>query len=216
MLGLGAIFSGISKVLSIITTKLVPALVKIVGVQLEKFGRELQEFFKELDLIEPEDNLEEIGDKSLQAEQDELHPIKIEDFENHEKYLAAIKEYEVDPEKSALIPQDDKLHKAIEILLGMAIAKYGQSMSEFGQIIVNNPDFFSKSGRLAEFSSIARTDSQTFSEIINYIENKNMSTEKNDAAFDKLVEMEKKINPDASDVEIWTTVSDMKNEVHEV
>lgn len=118
-------------------------------------------------------------------------------------------EYEVDAEKSALIPQDDKFHKAIEILLGMAIAQYGQSMGEFGQIVVNNPDFYSKSGRLAEFASVARTDPQTFAEIVNYIENKNMSTEKNDAAFEKLVEMEKKHTPDAADAQIWSTVSNM-------
>ena len=205
-----ALFSGIAKVLSVVVTKLVPALIKIVGVQLEKFSRALEEFFKGLGLIEPEENIEEIGDKSLQAEQDELHPIKIEDFDSHEKYLAAVKEYEVNAEKSALISKDDKLHKAIEILLGLAIARYDQPMSEFGQIVVNNPDFYSKAGRLGEFANLARTDAKTFAEIINYIENKNMSTEKNDAAFDKLIEMEKKHSPDATDAEIWTAVSEMK------
>lgn len=205
----GSLFSGIGSVLSVVVSKLVPAIVKIVGIQLEKFGRALEEFFKGLGLIEQEDKLEEIGDKSLQAEQDELHPVKVEDFDSYEKYLATVKEYEVDAEKSALIPQDDKFHKAIEILLGMAIAQYGQSMGEFGQIVVNNPDFYSKSGRLAEFASVARTDPQTFAEIVNYIENKNMSTEKNDAAFEKLVEMEKKHTPDAADAQIWLTVSNM-------
>ena len=210
MFGLGSLFSGISSVLSIVVTKLMPSIIKIVSVQLEKFGRALEEFFKALGLIEQEDKLEEIGDKSLQAEQDELNPIKVEDFDSYEKYLAKVKEYEVDAEKSALIPQDDKLHKAIEILLGMAIGKYGQSMGEFGQIVVNNPDFYSKSGRLEEFASVALTNPQAFAEIVNYIENKNMSTEKNDAAFDKLVEMEKKHSPNVAESEIWTTVSDMK------
>lgn len=210
MFGLGSLFSGIANVLSVVVTKLVPAIIKIVGVQLEKFGQALEEFFKGLGLIEQDDKLEEIGDKSLQAEQDELNPIKLEDFDSYEKYLARVKEYEVDAEKSALIPQDDKLHKAIEILLGMAIAQYGQSMGAFGQIVVNNPDFYSKSGRLEEFASVARTNPQTFAEIVNYIENKNMSTEKNDAAFDKLVEMEKKHSPDVAESEIWMTVSDMK------
>ena len=210
MFGLGSLFSGIASVLSVVVTKLMPTIIKIVGVQLEKFGRALEAFFKELGLIEPEDNVEEIGDRALQAEQDDLHPIKIEDFDSHEKYLAAIKEYEIDAEKSALIPKDDKLHKAIEILLGAAIARYGQPMSDFGQIVVSNPDFYSKAGRLGEFASLIRSDPNTFAELVNYMENKNMSTAKNDAAFDRLVEMEKKLNPDASDAEIWTAVSDMK------
>ena len=210
MFGLGSLFSGIASVLRVVVTKLVPAIVKIIGVQLEKFGRALEEFFKGLGLIEQEDNVEEIGDKALQAEQDDLHPIKIEDFDSHEKYLAAIKEYKLDAEKSALIPKDDKLHKALEILLGMAIARYGQPMSDFSQIVLSNPDFYSKAGRLNEFASLIRSDPKTFAELVNYMENKNMSTEKNDAAFDKLVEMEKKINPEATDTEIWTAVSDMK------
>ena len=207
---LGALFSGIASVLSVVVTKLVPALIKIVGVQLEKLGHALEEFFKGLGLIEQDDKLEEIGDRSLQAEQDELNPVKLEDFDSHEKYLAAIKEYEPDAEKSALIPKDDKLQQAIKILLGMAIAQYGQPMSEFGQIVLNNPNLYSQSGRLSEFANLARNEPQTFSEIVNYIENKNMSTQKNDSAFDKLVEMEKKLNPDATDAELWTAVSDMK------
>ncbi|MBR0287676.1 MAG: hypothetical protein IJQ82_01730 [Selenomonadaceae bacterium] len=210
MFGLGSLFSGIANVLSVVVTKLVPAIIKIIGVQLEKFGRALENFFKELGLIEPQDNVEEIGDKALQAEQDDLHPIKIEDFDSHEKYLAAIKEYEVDAEKSALIPKDDKFHKALEILLGAAIARYGQPMSDFSQIVVSNPDFYSKAGRLNEFASLIRSDPKTFAELVNYMENKSMSTEKNDAAFDKLVEMEKKVNPDATDAEIWTAISDIK------
>ena len=210
MFGLGSLFSGIASVLSVVVTKLVPSLIKVIGVELEKFGRALEGFFKELGLIESQDNVEEIGDKALQAEQDDLHPIKIEDFDSHEKYLSAIKEYEVDAEKSALIPKDDKLHKALEILLGAAIARYGQPMSDFSQIVVSNPDFYSKAGRLNEFANLIRSDPKTFAELVNYMENKNMSTEKNDAAFDKLVDMEKKVNPDATDAEIWTAVSDMK------
>ena len=198
---LGSLVSGIANVLNVVVTKLVPGLIKIVGAALEKLSTALESFFKELGLIESEDHVEEIGDKALQAEQDDLHPIKIEDFDSHEKYLAAIKEYEVDAEKSALIPKDDKLHKALEILLGAAIARYGQPMSDFSQIVVSNPDFYSKAGRLDEFASLIRSDPKTFAEIVNYMENKNLSTEKND---------EKKVKPDAPDAEIWTAVSDMK------
>lgn len=209
----GVILSSLGSVLSSalsVVSKLVPALIKIVGVALEKFSGALEAFFKELGLIEPEENMEDLGDRALQAEQDEFAPIKIEDFDSHEKYLAAVREYEVDAEKSALIPQDDKLHKAIEILLASAIAQYGQPMSEFGQIVMSNPEFYSKAGRLSEFASLIRSNPEAFAEVLNYIENKSMSTEKNDAAFGKLVDMEKKISPEATDAEIWATVSDMK------
>ena len=204
-----AISGALSSVLSVVKT-LVPAITKIVGPMLEKLANAFEAFFKVLGLIEKDEHIEEIGDRALQAEQDDLNPIKIENFDSHEKYLQAIKEYELDAEKSALIPADDKLHKALEILLGMAIAHYGKPMSDFGAIVMSNPEFYSKFGRLAEFGNLAKTDAKTFEEVVNYIENKNMSTEKNDAAFDKIIEMEKKVNPDASDAEVWTAVSDMK------
>ena len=204
-----AISGALSSVLSVVKT-LLPTILKIVGPALEKLGKAFESFFKELGLIEKGDKVEEIGDRALQAEQDELQPIKLEDFDSHEKYLKAIKEYEINPEKSALTTTDDKLHKALEILLGMAIAQYGKSMADFGAIVMNNPEFYSQFGRLVEFANLAKTDKQTFEEVINYMESKSMSTEKNDAAFDKLVEMEKKVNPDASDVEVWTAVGDMK------
>ena len=37
MLGLGSLFSGIASVLSIVVTKLVPAIIKIVGVRWKNF-----------------------------------------------------------------------------------------------------------------------------------------------------------------------------------
>ncbi|MBR3747647.1 MAG: hypothetical protein IKP64_00020 [Selenomonadaceae bacterium] len=206
---LGAVISGLSSALSVVGT-LVPKIVGIVGAALQKLSTALEVFFKVLGLLAKDETMEDIGDRALQAEQDEQNPIKIEDFDSHEKYLAAIREYEVDPEKSALTTEDEKLHKAIEIMLAAAMSQYGQPMTEFGQIVMNNPEFYGKSERLAEFANIARSDPQTFADIVNYIEHKVMSTEKNDAAFDKLIEMERKVNPDAPDEEIWSVVSDMK------
>ncbi len=206
----GAIFSGISSVLSVVSNVFTPILTKILGPALEKLGRAFEAFFKELGLIEPEEKVEEIGDRALQAEVDEIHPVKIETFDNHEKYLAALKEYEPSAEKSALIPVDDKLHKGLEVLMGLAISRYGQSMSEFGQIILNNPEFYSQFGRLAEIGSIARDKTETFADIVNYIAGKSMSSEKTDTAIDALVDIEKKVNPEATDAEILKTVSDLK------
>ena len=206
----GAIFSGISNVLSVVANTFAPLLSKILGPTLEKLGRAFEAFFRELGLIEPEEKVDEIGDRALQAEVDEVNPVRIETFDNHEKYLAALKEYEPNPEQSALIPQDDKMHKGLEILLGMAIARYGQQMGEFGQIVLNNPEFYSQLGRLAALGNIARDNTETFGDIVNYIAGKSMSSEKSDVAIDALIDVEKKVNPEATDAEIVKTVSDMK------
>ena len=210
MFGLGSIISGISSVLSVVATRLMPAIGKIIGPILEPFAKAIEAFMKSLGLLGNEERVEELGDRALQAEADELHPIKVESFDSHEKYLEALKEYELDEEKSARIDPTDKMHRAIEILMGLAIETYGQPMMRFGEIVVSDPQFYSKPGRLSEFGNVLRTDRETFDDIVNYIEGKGASTEKNDAAFNALVKIEKAVEPTANDADVWRTVSGMK------
>ena len=63
MLNFGAIFSGISNVLSVVANTFAPVLSKILGPALERLGRAFEAFFKELGLIEPEEKVEDIGDR---------------------------------------------------------------------------------------------------------------------------------------------------------
>ena len=51
-----------------------------------------------------------------------------------------------------------RLMPAIEILMGLAIETYGQPMTRFGEIVVSDPQFYSKPGRLSEFGNVLRTD----------------------------------------------------------
>ena len=207
----GVLMGGLSSVLSVVA-KLIPSIIQIVGAKLETFAKALEGFFKALGLIEADEQVEEIGDKALQAENDDLHPVKIENFDSHEKYLAAIKERMSDPEKSALIPQDDKLQKGIEILLGLAIEKYGQSMEEFGDVVLSNPEPYSNPQRMTALGDLASKDKDKFDEVVGYLNDKIKDSERSDSAFNTLVNIEKTISPETSEPEIWKTVSDMKHQ----
>ena len=208
---LGVFFEGLTSVLSVVA-KLLPSIIKIVGAKLETFAKALEAFFKALGLIETDEQVEEIGDKALQAENDDLHPAKIEDFDSHEKYLATIKERESDPEKSALIPQDEKLQKGIELLLGLAIEKYGKSMGDFGEVILSNIEPYSSPERMTALGDLASKNKDKFSEVVDYLNNKVKDSEHSDSAFDTLVNIEKDLNPKAIESEIWKTVSGMKHQ----
>ena len=207
----GVLMGRLSSVLSVVA-KLIPSIIQIVGAKLETFAKALEGFFKALGLIEADEQVEEIGDKALQAENDDLHPVKIENFDSHEKYLAAIKERMSDPEKSALIPQDDKLQKGIEILLGLAIEKYGQSMEEFGDVVLSNPEPYSNPQRMTALGDLASKDKDKFDEVVGYLNDKIKDSERSDSAFNTLVNIEKTISPETSEPEIWKTVSDMKHQ----
>ena len=58
-----------------------------------------------------------------------------------------------------------RLMPAIEILMGLAIETYGQPMTRFGEIVVSDPQFYSKPGLLSEFGNVLRTDRETFDDI---------------------------------------------------
>ena len=79
----GVILGSLSSVLGVVA-KLMPTLVKIVGTELVTFAKALEAFFRVLGLLKPDEQVEEIGDKALQAEKDEVSPIQVKDFDSHE------------------------------------------------------------------------------------------------------------------------------------
>jgi hypothetical protein len=90
----------LSDALSVVTALVLPELyvvVKLVTMVLEKLG-----------LIDAKDNPEEMGDKMLQAEEQGITP---ENFDNYDDYYQAIKDFELDPEKSAQLTERQKLDK---------------------------------------------------------------------------------------------------------
>lgn len=202
---------GLGAVLGVLA-KLIPSIIQIIGAKLETFAKALEGFFKALGLIEADEQVEEIGDKALQAEGDDLHPVKVEDFDSHEKYLATIKERESDPEASALIPQDEKFQKGIELLLGLAIEKYGKSMGDFGELILSNLEPYSNPDRMTALGDLASKDKDKFTEVVDFLNNKIKDSNRSDSAFDTLVNIEKNISPEAPEPEIWKTVSEMKHQ----
>ena len=121
-------------------------------------GNVLTEIAKALGLIKPDENAIELGDKAIQAE---AEGIVSEKFETYQEYLQAVRDFEIDPEKSMQISETDKLAKGAELItlcadekfkgvnvLGLAIlfaivfppaVLTGPAMTALGAIIAKNP-----------------------------------------------------------------------------
>lgn len=205
----GLIIGGISSVLSVVA-KLAPAVIKIVGTELINLAKAIEAFCIVLGILKPEEDVENIGDKALQAEQDEVNPIKPEDFDSHEKYLEKLREYELDPEKSRKITQDQKLQKGVEVMMGLTIEKLGEAMEDMYRLVLQDPVFYGTPGRLEGIAKAVQNDKETFDDIVGYLSGKSHDSTKNDKAFDALFDVEKAITPEASDRDIMTAVSGMR------
>ena len=205
----GLIIGGISSVLSVVA-KLAPAVIKIVGTELINLAKAIEAFCIALGILKPDEEVEDIGDKALQAEQDEVNPIKPEDFDSYEQYLEKLKEYELDPEKSGKITQEQKLQKGVEVMMGLTIEKLGEAMATLYPLILRDPVFYGTPGRLEGIAKAVQNDKETFDDIVGYISGKSHDSVRNDKAFDALFDVEKAITPDAPDREIMATVSGMQ------
>lgn len=210
MFGLGAIFSGLSAVLGVVA-KLVPAVVEIVGAKLLTLAKALEAFFTILGLMKPDENVEEIGDKALQAEEDELDPITVENSGSYEKYKERLDEYDrLDPEKSALKTQDEKIQKGLEVMMGVSLEKFGEPMAALFPIILRDPAFYSTVGRLEGIGKVIQEDKDMLPNIVGYLSGKSSKTLENDKAFDALLNVEKLLDPSADKRELENRVEDMR------
>lgn len=185
-------------------TKLVPAIIKIVGANIEKFAEALTAFFKVLGALGPEEDAKELGDKALQAEE-----LKPEQFETYERYLKEVEAVELDVEKSKLSTEREKLEKGVELMTGLSLERYGEIMEKFLIIMASNTEYFDPK-RMTALAEVVREDETALENITDYIEGKESNTEKNDAGFDELVTIEKKVSPEASEPEVWRTIGGLR------
>lgn len=171
---------------------------------LKSLAAPLLELGKELGLIEPETDVEDLGDKAMQSD------LKPDDFDCYEEYLKAVEDYKVDPEKSKLSTEEKKIQKGIELTVGVMIAKYQDfPMGEFINMIGHNQNFFTEA-KMGELAKVIKTDGQSITDILNYVDGTEKNSTKIQGAVDTLVEIEKNTNPGISDKEAFKNVMELR------
>ena len=97
---------------------------------------------KALAVKNKDENVDELGDRVIQAEE---NGIKLEDFETHDEYMKAINEFQVDPERSKEIPLEEKRERGVACLLAGIAEKAGLSETTLSLVVKgmnNNTGFF--------------------------------------------------------------------------
>ena len=194
-----------SIILGALTTFMEGLAVASLALQgLKSLAAPLLELGKELGLIEPETDVEDLGDKAIQSD------LKPDDFDCYEEYLKAVEDYKLDPEKSKLSTEEKKIQKGIELTVGVMIDKYQDfSMDKFINLIGHNQNFFTEA-KMGEIAKVIKTDGQSITDILHYVDGTEKNSTKLQGTVDTLLEIEKNTNPGISDKEAFKNVMELR------
>ena len=194
-----------SIILGALTTFMEGLAVASLALQgLKSLATPLLELGKELGLIEPETDVEDLGDKAIQSD---LNP---DDFDCYEEYLKAVEDYKLDPEKSKLSTEEKKIQKGIELTVGVMIDKYQDfSMDKFINMIGHNQNFFTEA-KMGEIAKVIKTYGQSITDILHYVDGTEKNSTKIQGTVDTLLEIEKNTNPGISDKEAFKNVMELR------
>lgn len=195
----------IGEIISAVAT-FVPKLIEFVGINILQIANIVSGILKGLGVIEPDEEVTDVGDKALQAEEDGIIP---ENFDSYAEYMAAVNSFEIDPEKSEKIDENKKLEKGMEVITATLVERYGDVMMDFIGIISRNPAYFEQ--RMPYLTDMAKTTPTVFSDITRFIQGRITDTEDKEAALNNMFDVEKKVNPDASLADMMKDIEKLKD-----
>lgn len=182
--------------------------VTLVGVALKTFGDALVGIAKSLGLIKSEENVEDLGDKAIQAEEEGIKPEK---FDTYAEYVKRVENFDVNSEKSKDISEDEKALKGIELATGVTVEHFGEKfpVEEFFKFAAKNPEYF-REDRMLEFGKIMENDTEKAKDTFDYMKGSEMNDVKISDVMNMLKDIEKKINPEITDREALYTALDAR------
>ena len=147
-----------------------------------------------LGIIGPDENAKELGDKAIQAEEEGITP---ENYDSYEEYMDAVRKFELDPEKSEQIEDEDKLKKGTEIFTTVMVDRLGKvSAEDLLVVMAKNPIYFEN--RMPLLMEKLKDTPEKLKDITDFMQGRHYSPEKDDEVASVLYDVEKKVNPDAT------------------
>lgn len=202
---MGIILGTIAAIAAAATTVAKTLAVVGLAVQgLKTIGNVLTSLGKALGLIKPETKVEDLGDKALQSG---YNP---EDFDSYADYVKAVEDYDLDPEKSKLTTEEEKIQKGMELASGVTIEKYKDfPITDFCIAVGQNPEYFTDA-KMGEIAKLMQADGQNIPSILNYVNGTEKDSAKIQGTVDTLLGVEKAVDPSISDKEAYRNVMEVR------
>ena len=144
------------------------------------------------------DNPEELGQKALQAEEQNIRP---EDFKSYAEYVKEVESLDLDPARVSKWSKEQKEAKALEVSASVFTEQFGvENTSAMFQEIAKRPDFFTPE-RTKQYFEVSQEKSIDLGKISDLINNKTTDVNKILEAKNLMFEIEKTINPELTSLE---------------
>ena len=174
---------------------------------LKEIGKLIFSMAKVLGVLKKDIDMHDLGDKVVQAEAAGITPEK---YESYAAYVEDLEKFEVDPEKSLIIPDEIKEIRGVEVAVCLMVEKFVEApIVDFIQCVLEDPEYF-ENGKLEVLSEKIQADENFISKFIDYIS----GTEKNNGEIckivEELIEVEKTIYPNLSDKEAYKNVMNLR------
>lgn len=174
---------------------------------LKEIGKIIFAMAKIVGVIKPDMDIQEMGDKVLQAEIDGITPEK---YDTYSDYVAALDSYVIDPEKSQRISEELKEINGVEIAVCLMVEKFADtSIVTFIEKIFDNPEYF-EDGKIEAFSEMINENKYFIEDFVGYVSGTELNTERMNSISDTLVAVEKKVHPQISDKEAYKQIMQLR------
>lgn len=185
------------------------AVVGLAVQGLKVIGNAIASIAKALGVIKPERDVEEIGDRALQAEEKGM---TLDKYSSYEAWVKDIEkdDWGYDPEKNKDMDSQKKVLKGVEVSTAVTMERFPDlPIQEFFSLAGKNQEFFTVE-RMDEIGKLARDDSDAFSQVVNYVTGSAKDHTTVDAASDILMDIERTIAPEVSENVAYDKVAGYK------
>ncbi|MBP9726611.1 MAG: hypothetical protein KBD83_03995 [Gammaproteobacteria bacterium] len=152
---------------------------------------------KALGLLEADETNEDFGGRVLQAEETGIHP---EEYPTYLEYVAAIRNVELDPEKSAKYKPEEKMAAGLGVQYWGLEERVGAGTGELLTMIVkdgyNDLPYFTE----RRISNMLKVDS--VANLEKYFSGK-LNADDHNSVEQKLVDAERSLSPEKSNIDIY-------------
>jgi len=159
--------------------------------------------------VDESEEPEVIGDKMLQAEEEGITP---DSFDNYEEYSKAIENFELDPEKSTKYTEKEKLEKYAATHLTELQKVFGiGALTYLTEVAIKQSKSFNADGKV---KSYLENFGSRIENVNSYFKGE-LSAKEMINTENRIVDLEKKLNPKKPELEILDELSKERSNVQE-
>lgn len=198
--------SVVSSAISSISSFAVNIAPKIVG-QLGTVGLVIQAIAAIVGLFKPDEKVEEMGDRAMQASESGIRP---ENFDSFDEYMDSIRDFDLDPEKSKSYSNEAKQIAGIGIACKGIEDKFQLQTGVMGAmtvLVASNPNYFN-SERVSNWLQTG----VDIANVVGYFDKK-LSAGENVDIINDMVKAENNIS-DKPDQETYEDILNTKDELY--